>query len=596
MVFVNRRHMVRWASLASLVLAAGSCNESRSGETASDTGTKREQAALGSEVAVSPRVWTHKANIQGSQGVARDMFGQVLAAQGNTLVVGGEGFGIIPSSVYVFTGSGANWTEQEKLVPPEAIDTFGWSLAISGDTIVVGAPDFASRTMPGVGAAYVYVRSGSDWTFQQKLTGTSSSVHVEFGRAVAIDGDTAVVSAPREHAHDASYGVAYVFVRSGTTWTFQQKLSSYFVAEQRFFGTSVAIAGNEIMVGQPNEVWPGNHAGAYMFNRSGSTWSYYFYLNSLNINYEAGRHVAMDSETAVLGYGSRGVAQYTKADDRWWEQDQHNFARPIGPLALSGDILALAAPATDAPYVLGGAVYVQVRNGTSWELTPPLVPTAYAGAYGMSVAVTGGTVFAGGISGSEPGRVHIFTEGAGGSGGAGGAGGAAAGAGGAGAGGVGAGGLAGAGGTSGSGGSGLAGAGAGAGQGGNGVAGSGGSAGDGGGSGESGEGGESGGGESGNGGEPSGGSAGTGGAAARAGSGGAATGGVRTGGSGGTAGASAGRSSSGGSTLNGENPPSDEDGGCGCSVPGARPPALGAIWLLALASIALRRRSLAPSR
>jgi hypothetical protein len=331
MVFVKYAHMVRWAWLALLALAAGSCSESPSG---GDTRTKRERVALGSEAAASPRVWTEKARLRASDGVADDLFGQVLAAQCNTLVVGGQGDGLIPSRVHVFTGSGANWTEQDKLVPPEACDSFGFSLAISGDTLLVGAPFQPAGTLMWVGVAYVYVRSGSDWTFQQKLTVPNGVSFDQFGFALAIDGDTAVISAPREPAHNGASGVAHVFVRSGTTWTEQQELSSHFFGETRDFGYSVAIAGNEIIVGAPGD------EGAFAFRRSGNTWTYYFFLNSLA---GGGQVVAMDGETAVIGKPT-GVVQYTPGDDRWWEQDSNDLSRDVGPIALSGDILLLRTP------------------------------------------------------------------------------------------------------------------------------------------------------------------------------------------------------------------------------------------------------------
>src|SRR4029453_9616491 len=94
----------------------------------------------------------------------------------------------------VFVRSGTTWTEQQRLLAPDgaANDWFGSAVSVSGDTLVIGAPrdDFEK------GSAYVFVRSGTTWTYQQKLMASDGATNEDFGLTVSVSGDTAVVGAP----------------------------------------------------------------------------------------------------------------------------------------------------------------------------------------------------------------------------------------------------------------------------------------------------------------------------------------------------------------------------------------------------------------
>src|SRR4029079_12249931 len=145
-------------------------------------------------------------------------------------------------SVYVFVRAGVSWSEQQKLHPSDGSpgDRFGWSVSISGDTVVVGAP-FKPTTFgaPRAGAVYVFVRSGTTWGEQQKLLGEAQEDH--FGTSVSLSGQTVVIGAPDDDlaaGYDA--GSAFVFVRSGTTWTQQQKLAASDMAAVDHFGSAVS--------------------------------------------------------------------------------------------------------------------------------------------------------------------------------------------------------------------------------------------------------------------------------------------------------------------------------------------------------------------
>ena len=131
-----------------------------------------------------------------------------------------------------------------------AVDQFGFSVAISGDIVAVGSrhdSDAGSFS----GSAYVFVRGGSTWNQQQKLTANDAAQGVQFGESVAISGDTVVVGSLFDDDAGDNSGSAYVLVRSGTTWSQQQKLTASDAAAHDNFGDSVAISGDNVVAGSP---------------------------------------------------------------------------------------------------------------------------------------------------------------------------------------------------------------------------------------------------------------------------------------------------------------------------------------------------------
>src|SRR3989442_715538 len=152
-----------------------------------------------------------------------------------------------------------------ELVPNETAfsQQFGHAVAIEGDTAVVGAPlDSAGNV--NAGAAYVFVRAGATWIEQAKLTAGDAGLKAEFGNAVAISGDTIVVGAHADPRGDGvPEGAAYVFARNGTGWSQQAKLRSADpAASQHQFGAAVAIDGEVVAVGAIGDEQGGPDAGA----------------------------------------------------------------------------------------------------------------------------------------------------------------------------------------------------------------------------------------------------------------------------------------------------------------------------------------------
>lgn len=254
--------------------------------------------------------WSHQTKILAVDGAKGDAFGQSLALSGNTVIIGAprdDDNGEDTGSVYVFTRIGANWHQQAKLTADDGVDgdLFGISVAISGDTVLVGA-DLHDAVAPNAGAVYVYTRSGNSWSQQAKLTAADGSKTDIFGVRVALSGDTALISARRDDDDimGVDAGSAYVFVRSGTSWAQQAKLTAPDgVADDRF-GRSVALFGDTALIGAMFRDDKGENSGsAYLFKRNGNTWMYKSKLTAPDGSTDDvfGWSVAITHDTGIVG-------------------------------------------------------------------------------------------------------------------------------------------------------------------------------------------------------------------------------------------------------------------------------------------------------
>ena len=285
-----------------------------------------------------------------------------------------------------------------------AHDGFGRKVAVSGDTVVVGAWSESSSTT-GVnstpndsasqaGAAYVFVRNGTTWSQQAYLKASNTEVRDVFGYSVAVSGDTVVVGAYGEDSSATGVngnqatnnapdsGAAYVFVRSGTTWSQQAYLKASNTGAGDYFGYSVAVSGDTVVVGaiaeassttgvngdQADNSATNSSGAAYVFVRNETTWTQQAYLKASNAGVGVfGYSVAVSGDTVVVG--AQGESSST-----------------TGVNSTPNDL------ATDA-----GAAYVFVRGGTNWSQQAYLkASNTGAGDYfGYAVAVSGDTVVVG---------------------------------------------------------------------------------------------------------------------------------------------------------------------------------------------------------
>ena len=222
--------------------------------------------------------WVQQQTLTAADAAYSDNFGWSVAISGDTAIAGSLRDGDLgpeSGSAYIFQRSGSIWSQQAKLTPADGQtgDRFGESLSISGETVVVGAhldDDLGDAS----GSAYVFNRSGASWSQQAKLTPADGAASDEFGFAVSISGETVVVGSFKDDDLGSASGSAYVFERSGTSWSQQAKLTTADGALGDFVGESVSISGDALVLGsRTNDEVANNSGAAYIFERHGSSWS-----------------------------------------------------------------------------------------------------------------------------------------------------------------------------------------------------------------------------------------------------------------------------------------------------------------------------------
>jgi uncharacterized protein (TIGR03437 family) len=269
-------------------------------------------------------VWTQQQKLISNEGPSYDRFGETVALSGDTIAVGAPsdkvGQNSLQGSVRVFARNGASWAQQQKLTANDgaANHYFGNAIALERDTLVVGAAVSNVGTKTQQGAAYVFMRGGTFWTQQQKLLADDGGQNDRFGRAVALDADTLVVSAPQKFIAGSGHGAAYIFIRQGTSWTQQQRLTISAGQAADYFGSSVALSGDTALVSAvlSDEGTNVNQGSAYVFTRAGTIWTQQQKLKAsdgVELG-EFGRSVALSGDTLVIGANAAaGINPYQGA-------------------------------------------------------------------------------------------------------------------------------------------------------------------------------------------------------------------------------------------------------------------------------------------
>jgi FG-GAP repeat len=362
--------------------------------------------------------WLQQAYVKASNAKASDQFGASLAlsADGNTLAVGATGesssaTGVngnqadtsMPGAgaVYVFTRSGTTWSQQAYVKASntgdkEDGDQFGYSVALSsdGNTLATGAiaeksaatginGDQTNKGADGSGAVYVFTRNGDTWAQQAYVKPWNTTARgALFGYSVGLsgNGDTLAVGTYDE---DRGKGAVYIFTRTGSTWSQQNRLVASNAEPGDSLGCSISISddGNTVVAGAFDEdsllrgIQPPNEGSndaasdvstgaAYVFVRNGATWTQQAFIKATNtrLNDQFAWALSLSRDGNTLAVGSH--------------------LEDSGATGLNGD-------QEDASAEDSGAVYIYARSGTTWT------PVAYVKAsntrasaeFGISLAL-----------------------------------------------------------------------------------------------------------------------------------------------------------------------------------------------------------------
>ncbi len=218
--------------------------------------------------------WVQQQELEPSDGTTGDSFGNSVAlnALGNEAVIGAPGHNGGQGAAYVFVHQGGQWAQQQELQATDGAsgDLFGYSVAMDalGDEAVIGSPEHNGYD----GASYVFVHRGGQWAQQAELQASDGGFGDEFGISVAVNalGDETIAGAI---GHNGVVGAAYVFVRQGGQWTQQAELQPADGTPGDGYGISVALdaLGNEGLVGAYAQ--NGGQGVAYLYERGDGQWA-----------------------------------------------------------------------------------------------------------------------------------------------------------------------------------------------------------------------------------------------------------------------------------------------------------------------------------
>ena len=210
-----------------------------------------------------------------------DAFGQSIALTERHLVIGAPRNDALDSdagAAYIYRRENDTWRYQTKITASDGLagDLFGISVAIDGTTILVGA-DLNDEKAENAGAVYVYVLEENKWEQEAKLVASDGGKTDIFGVRVALSENTALVSARRDDTEELGKdaGSAYIFVRDGSTWTQQVKLTSPDGQADDRFGRGVALSDDTAIISAMNHDTNGSNTGAlYTYKKGPSGWRY----------------------------------------------------------------------------------------------------------------------------------------------------------------------------------------------------------------------------------------------------------------------------------------------------------------------------------
>ena len=349
-------------------------------------------------------------------------FGDSVDLDGDTAIIGApfdRYLGAQIGSAYVYTKSPTgDWSSTTRLVnaDPTIGCGFGQAVAVSGDTVIVGAP-FQTNNGFDSGSAYIFERqTDGTWLEVKQVDAADGEEDDRFGYAVALSGNVALIGA---YGDNDSSGSVYVYERQSTgSWTFITKFNSPAPEASEFFGAYLDLSGDTAVICQYDDVIGYRSGSVYVLDRqSDGIWSMTTRLTASDgAAYDYfGRSLAISGDQIIVGadsdddngFDSGSAYIFTKHEDGTWNET----AKLLASDGSSGDIFGSAVAISGNTALVGakynnhlgfitGSAYVFERKlDGSWHETIELTPTAgmlsVYGEYGRRVALMGDTILVG---------------------------------------------------------------------------------------------------------------------------------------------------------------------------------------------------------
>ncbi|MCI0365874.1 MAG: hypothetical protein L0219_18600 [Phycisphaerales bacterium] len=268
-----------------------------------DNGTQSGSAYV---LRFNGKEWAQEAKLVAFDGAADDEFGTSVSVWGDAAVIGAPGddtTGIVDhGAAYVFRFNGDEWMLEQKLTPsdPATDDRFGQSLAMWDGEVVIGSAGDDVGAMTNAGSVTAFGFDGTAWVEQQTMVPLEHSAHDFFGASVAMEADQLVVGMPG----DDPGGSAWVFEKGIGGWSQEAKLTAF---EELLggFGRSAAVSGDRIVIGAPETSMSGYHGTAHVFRKIGGSWTGNCNLHPVGpsdpILEGVGESVGISGEVAMVG-------------------------------------------------------------------------------------------------------------------------------------------------------------------------------------------------------------------------------------------------------------------------------------------------------
>ncbi len=349
-----------------------------------DTGSAYFSTTLGGESGL----WYELNTITHQTPGAWEYYGTAAAATVDRLVIGAIGAGV-GGEAYLFDrnqGGADTWGETRTLVSSDAVsaDSFGCSISMSGDTVAIGA--WGAGGMSRVGHAYIFDRNhgGADnWGEVKIIEAATPDVDDFFGWTVSLSGDVLVVGSQNDDDNGPDAGAAYIFERNhggADNWGQVAKLTAADGAAEDYFGLGVSISGDTVAVGAPGDDDNGSFSGSvYLFHRN---------------------------QGGADNWGE--LTKVTAADGA----SNDNFGLTV---SIEGDTLFVAAPDEG----IAGAVYVMERNNggaDNWGETVKITPSSSSSGmwFGRFIDSSGANLVVAAprddVVGSDSGSAYLYSR------------------------------------------------------------------------------------------------------------------------------------------------------------------------------------------
>jgi len=381
--------------------------------------------------------WGENSRVLPSPGAANDNFGNSVAISGTDVIVGAyadDGAAANCGSVWFYSDNGTAWEWKSRFYASDAAtdDNFGQSVAIDADYAVVGSPNDDPMGVNS-GSVYIFKKTAGVWAQYAKLVPTDGTAGDFFGYSVAISGNYIVIGAKGDKINAFTNGSAYVYYNNSGTWQFDSKLIASDLTGNDYFGASVAISGDDILIGAYGDSDVGTSSGsAYIFHNNAGTWSEEIILTASDIASTDyfGYSVSISGSYAAIGaYGnddngsSSGSAYIFYDNGSSWSQTTKLLAGDAAAsdyfgysVSISGNFVLVGSHLNDNTVSNGGAAYLFENNAGTWsQKTKFFSSLSLSGAFfGKSVALNGNTAAIGAegysANGSSSGAAYVFGQ------------------------------------------------------------------------------------------------------------------------------------------------------------------------------------------